>query len=152
MYYRRLVLSWQHLLQSLNCNINSTNFYAHIIQKVWTTTLAVWKICNSHLHPSDPTHSNQSQLHITVQQLFHEANNDILLRPLIANITIEAIMQLPTKQLQWWTINSHNHIQAHRKAAQKQATMNNHDICNFLGPWSNTPKPQTNSKNLLRPP
>ncbi len=152
MYYGCLVLSWQPLLQSLGRNINSTNFYTHIIQKVWTTSLAVWKIRNSHLHPSDPTHSDRSQLHITVQQLFYEANNDILLQPLIANITIEAIMQFLTKQLQWWTINSHNHIQAHCNAAQKQATMNNHNIRDFLRPWSNTPKPQTNSKNLLRPP
>jgi len=73
--------------------------------------------------------TKQQQLHPTAYPctaLFHAASIDSLLQTLIEHTTIEAIRQQPTQYKQRWTINSHNHIQAHHAAIQTSLNEQSH--------------------------
>jgi len=50
-------------------------------------------------------------------------------------------MPQPTKYIRCWTINSHNHIQAHKTAATKKVHMDTHNIYDFYPTRSKPPNP-----------
>jgi len=98
----------------------------------WKTVLDIWTIWNKHLHPTDPQQADQTQLQATVQQIFHNIQNDPNLQDILTYTTAEAIMAQPTRNIRQWVNNCHNHICNQQKAAKIWAKLHNHDICQYF--------------------
>ncbi len=128
---------------------NSYQFFAKIIQLSWQIIIQLWATCNNHLHPSILTQTDRTQLQTSVEQIFHEATKDPLLQLLITHTTVEDIMQHPTQYICMWIENSHKHMQDHKAAQEKQATMNTRDICKFFPTQANQPQDNWSKKPTL---
>ncbi len=117
---------------------------------VLSTYYHPWTIRNKHLHLTDPQQADPSQL-ATVQQIFHDAQNEPNLWDILNYTTAEAIMTQPTCTIRQRVNYCHNHIHNQQKAVKIRANLHNHDICqHFIRKIR--PQPKTSDKNLLRPP
>jgi len=76
--------------------INSTHYYAKILTITWQAVLKIWKLCNQHLHPSNISQSDCTQLQATVEQIFHNIQQDPNLCDLLTYINPEQIMTKST--------------------------------------------------------
>jgi len=121
--------SMAHISTTTVATTNSTNFYAKLIQQIWTTTLLVYYLHNTHLYPIDEAASEWHQLHATVTQIFYKENQDPTLQALITNTTVEAIMLKPAKYIWWWVLHSHSHIQVHQEVHKREHS-STHTISN----------------------
>jgi len=113
--------------------------------------LAIWTIWNKHLHPTDSQQADRTQLQATVQQIFHDVQNDPNLQDILMYTTADAIMNQPTCNIQQWVTNCHNHIHNQQKAAKIRAKLRNHDIQQYFI-HNIGPQPKPTDKNLLWPP
>jgi len=77
MYYGRYLPRWIELCTSLHPNINSMHYFAKIITLTWQAAIGIWTIRNKHLHPSNPTEADRTQLQDTVQQIFHDVQHEL---------------------------------------------------------------------------
>ncbi len=134
----------QHVLQ-----INSYQFFTKTIQLSWQAILQSWTTCNSHLHPPILMQTDRSQLQTSMERIFHEATQDPLLQPLINHITVDDVIWHPTRYIRQWVKNSHKHMQDHKSAQEKQATMHTRDIRQFFPTQANQPQDNLSDKNLL---
>jgi len=144
----RITTEWHAHIRQHAPQINSYQFFAKIIQLGWQTVLQSWKTRNSHLHPPILTQTDRSQLRTSVEQIFHEAQQDPNLSHLITYTTIDDIMRHPTKYIQQWVTNSHTHMQNHKTAQEQQAKFRTPDIRQFLQ-QNHPPHANRTDKNLL---
>jgi len=130
--------------------INSTHYYAKILTITWQAVLKIWKLCNQHLHPSNISQSDCTQLQATVEQIFHNIQQDPNLCNLLTYTNPEQIITKPTQEIQQWVINCNNHICNQQKAAKIKAKLCTHDIQQYFNK-KHGPQPSTTDKNLLLP-
>jgi len=128
LYYGRYTTQWIDSCAVHHPHINSTHYYAKCLTLMWKAVLDIWAIWNKHLHPTDPQQADQTQLQATVQQIFHDIQNDPNLLDILTYTTAEAIMTQPTQNIRQWVNNCHNHIHNQQKAAKIRAKLHNHDI------------------------
>jgi len=147
----QITTAWRDHICQHAPQINSYQFFAKIIQLGWQTVLQSWKTRNSHLHPPILTQTDRLQLRTSVEQIFHEAQQDPNLSHLITYTTIDDIMRHPTKYIRQWVTNSHTHMQNHKTAQEQQAKFRTPDIRQFLQ-QNHPPHANQTDKNLLRPP
>jgi len=152
LYYGRISPLWIIGIQTHHQQVNGTHYYAQGLKLIWKAVLQVWRLRNQHLHPSSHEQEDRSLLEAAVRNVFQEAQQDPLLRDMIAHTTTEQILSKPTRQVRQWVTNSNNHIRAHRKASQLRAKLQTHDIRQFFPKRTTTTPPHTADKNLLRPP
>jgi len=120
------------------------------LRAIALSTYYPWTIRNKHLHPTDPQQADPSQL-ATIQQIFHNVQNEPNLWDILNYTTAEAIMTQPTCTIRQRVNYCHNHIHNQQKAVKIWANLHNHDICqHFIRKIR--PQPKTSDKNLLRPP
>ena len=151
LYYGRYTTHWIDSCTIHHPHINSTHYYAKCLTLTWQAVLDIWAICNKHLHPTDPQQADRTQLQAMVQQIFHDVQNDPNLQDFLTYTTAEAIMTQPTRHIQQWVNNCHNHIRNQQKAAKIRAKLHNHDIRQYFI-CNNGPQLRTSDKNLLHPP
>ncbi len=128
LYYGQYSTKWSASCSNTHPNINSTHYYAKCLTLTWQAVLNIWNIRNKHLHPTDPTQADWTQLHATVQQIFYDVQHDPILQDLLTYTTVESIMAKPTQTIRQWVNNCNNHMRNHRKAATIWAKLRTHDI------------------------
>jgi len=128
--------AWHTHIQAVSPRTNSCNIFAKVIQLVWQIVLGIWKLWNSHLHPPQTTCTDQSQVQLVVEQIFHKTSTDPNLQALLTHTTIEHIMSWPTKYIQCWITTRYNHIQAHKEAATRWHRWTHMTFNNFSNPHS----------------
>jgi len=151
LYYGRYSPRWMELCTGLHPNTNGTHYFAKIINLTWQAAIGIWSIRNKHLHPSNPTEADRTQLQDTVRQIFHDVQHEPHLHEALQYTSPEQIMTKPTRQIRQWINNCHNHISNQRKAAKIRAKLRNTDIRQYF-PRAPPAQPKTTDKNLLRPP
>jgi len=87
---------------------------------------------NSYLHPPILTQTDCSQLQTSVEHIFHEAQQDPNLSPLLSHTTVKEIMHHPTKYIRQWITSSHKHMHNYQYASKQQATMWTQDIHKYF--------------------
>jgi len=128
--------------------INGTIFYAKVIELSWKYVLTSWKECNRALHDTAKPY-DMSQMHITVQQIFHDAAQHPHTEATIRDQTFESILARPLRSIASWAVCSALHIRDHVKAAATRACIQNTDIHSFFRP---RPPPGSAPPTDLRPP
>jgi len=96
LYYSCFMPLWICLLNHHHPQLNGSIYLTKIITLIWQSVLKIWKVCNDHLHPSNPEQEDHSQLQAAVNQIFFEACQDPILQTLVENLTAEQIMNRPT--------------------------------------------------------
>ncbi len=125
---------------------NGTIFYTKVTKLCWKYVLSSWKECNSALHDTAKPY-DMSQMHITVQQIFHDAAQHPHTKATICDQTVESILACPLCSIASWAVCSAMHICDH--AAATQAHIQNTDICSFFHP--KPPPGSAPSTNLCLP-
>jgi len=128
LFYGRYSTQWSASCLNTHPNINSTHYYAKCLTLTWQAVLDIWNIQNKHLHPTDPTQANQTQLNATVQQIFQDIQHNPTLQDLLTYTTVESIMAKPTQNIHQWVTNCNNHMCNHRNAATIWAKLRTLDI------------------------
>jgi len=93
-----------------------------------------------------------TQLAHIVYHIVQEAQADPALQDMVMSFDPEVLLWRPIKHIRQWIMNSKNHMSAQQKTAQLQAQLQTKDIRTYFLPQTNTTAPNTNEKNLLRPP
>jgi len=96
MYYGRYSPKWIELCTAFHPTVNSTHYFAKNLTLTWQAALATWMIRNKHLHPTNATEIDQTELQETVQQIFHDVEHDPQLQEALNYTTSEQIMTKPT--------------------------------------------------------
>jgi len=141
--------------------LNALTFHMDICQNFWVywvilptqSSSKIWKGLSkkSQRDPTDPTQAIQTQLIATIQQIFHDIQEDPTLQDLLSYTMAESIKTKPTWPIHQWVNNCHNHICNHCKAAKIRAKLCTHDIRQYLN-RNIRPQPSTSDKNLMWPP
>jgi len=87
-----------------------------------------------------------------VYQIVQEAQANPALQDMVTSFDPEVLLQRPIKHIWQWITNSKNHMQAHQKAAAIRAQLHTKDTQDYFPVLPQASEPDTNEKNLLRPP
>jgi len=151
-YYGRITSAWAHGITASQETIKGIVFYSRIILLIWKAVIEQWTIRNTHLHPTNSTQDDRTQLENIVYQIIQEAQADPALQDMVATVNPEVLLRRPIKHIRQWITNSKNHMIAHQKASAIQAQLKTRDIRTYFPVLSANTEPGTNEKNLLRPP
>jgi len=125
--------------------------FVQVLTLVWQAVLHVWTICNQHLHPTNHTSIDQTQLQAMVHQIFHDIQQDLNLQDLLAYTTPEIIMTKNIQHICQWVTNCHNHLNNQCKSAKLRTKLHTHDICRYFHHIPCPTAATTTDKNLLHP-
>jgi len=103
-----------------------------MMQAVWTYILAVWTICNQHLH-NDASHLSTPDYQQRVRTLYERGRQ----LPPAAQVALfwkplQQMLELPPSILEPWILQAHKYMNQQLRAAQKWAQLHTPNIHSFF--------------------
>jgi len=132
-YYSRISKQWAHTINETQPKVNTTNFFARVLEIVWRYVLEVWTLRNDD--------QNQTTT-IFPPNMISEINGIYATRPRlpipaqekIFKLTKEELLTKPKQYIQSWITNSKSFIKAELKILKQQQRANTQDIRRFFQP------------------
>jgi len=151
-YYGRITEAWATGITASQETIKGAVFYSRVLLLIWRAVVEQWQLRNSHLHPPNTTQDDRTQLEYMVHQIVQEAQADLELQELVSAFEPEVLLRKPIKHIRQWITSSKNHMLVHQKAATIRAQISTKDIRMYFPVLNKPTEPDTNEKNLLKPP
>jgi len=133
LYHGHVSHFWEQAIDQLNHHLNISSHYIVIqmLKTVWTYILALWTICNQHLHHDAGCLSlpNYHQAVITMYKLHQQLPPE--LQEAVFHCPLEEMLETPP-HFYIHGLNVANYIQQQLKAAKKCAKLNTPDIHLFF--------------------
>jgi len=123
LYYGHLTPLWIHLLGHYHPQINGWTYFTKVNMLIWKAVLQVWKLQNSHLHPSSHKQEDCSYLQAAVNQFCYEAQQDPYLHRLVEHLDPAQILSHPTCRIWQWVQYSNNHMHAYIKNTETSSSI-----------------------------
>jgi len=122
-YYGWITLAWARGITASQETIKGVVFYSQVLLLIWKAVIEQWTVRNTHLHPSNSTQEDRTQLEHIVYQIIQEAQADPELQDMVTTLDLEVLLQRPIKHIRHWITNSKKHMLAHQKASAIRAQM-----------------------------
>jgi len=120
-YFGWLTLVWANGITARQETIKGVVFYSRVIILIWKAVVEQWTLQNTHLHPSNPTQEDRTQLELIVYQIVQEEQADPKLQDMVTSFDPEVLLRRLIKHIRHWIMNSKNNMLAQQKATAIRA-------------------------------